>query len=238
MLPTFPSRYLSTIGLEGVFSLAGWSRRVRAGFHVPRATQGTATRRGASRMGLSPAAAGLSSPSRSPPKPRRRGPTTPRARRHASGLGCSPFARHYWGNHCCFLFLRVLRCFSSPGSPRATMARSRPTRAGGCPIRTPAGQWPVAPHRSFSQLPASFLASSSQGIRHAPLFTSTRPTKWGGGAGRLRGAALHTGRLASSRSVAVLCASVSKIVSPKRRTWRISDSNRWPLACHASALAS
>ena len=137
-----------------------------------------------------------------------------------------------------FLFLRVLRCFSSPGSPRATKARSRPTRAGGCPIRTPAGQWPVAPHRSFSQLPASFLASSSQGIRHAPLFTSTRPTKWGGGAGRLRGAALHTGRLASSRSVAVLCASVSKIVSPKRRTWRISDSNRWPLACHASALAS
>ena len=132
---------------------------------------------GASRMGLSPAAAGLSSPSRSPPKPRRRGPTTPAARRHAAGLGWSPFARHYWGNHCCFLFLRVLRCFSSPGSPRATKARSRPTRAGGCPIRTPAGQWPVAPHRSFSQLPASFVASSSQGIRHAPLFTSTRPTQ-------------------------------------------------------------
>ena len=124
VLPTFPSRYLSTIGLEGVFSLAGWSRRVRAGFHVPRATQGSATRRGASRMGLSPAAAGLSSPSRSPPKPRRRGPTTPAARRHAAGLGCSPFARHYWGNHCCFLFLRVLRCFSSPRSPhgQAVMA--------------------------------------------------------------------------------------------------------------------
>ena len=30
------------------------------------------------------------------------------------GLGYSPFARHYWGNHCYFLFLRVLRCFSSP----------------------------------------------------------------------------------------------------------------------------
>ena len=29
------------------------------------------------------------------------------------GLGSSPFARHYWGNHCCFLFLQVLRCFSS-----------------------------------------------------------------------------------------------------------------------------
>ena len=33
-----------------------------------------------------------------------------------SGLGSFPFARRYLGNHCCFLFLRVLRCFSSPGS--------------------------------------------------------------------------------------------------------------------------
>ena len=39
----------------------------------------------------------------------------PRYRRNDIGLGCSPFARHYLGNHYCFLFLRVLRCFSSPG---------------------------------------------------------------------------------------------------------------------------
>ena len=32
------------------------------------------------------------------------------------GLGFSDFARHYFRNHFCFLFLRVLRCFSSPGS--------------------------------------------------------------------------------------------------------------------------
>ena len=32
---------LSTIGLTGVFSLAGWSRRIRAGFLVPRVTQDT-----------------------------------------------------------------------------------------------------------------------------------------------------------------------------------------------------
>ena len=31
------------------------------------------------------------------------------------GLGSSLFARHYLGNHYYFLFLRVLRCFSSPG---------------------------------------------------------------------------------------------------------------------------
>ena len=40
-------------------------------------------------------------------------------RRHTSGLGSCAFARHYLRNHFCFLFLRVLRCFSSPGSPRA-----------------------------------------------------------------------------------------------------------------------
>ena len=47
----------------------------------------------------------------------RRGPTTPQVRRHTGGLGSSPVARHYWGNHCYFLFLEVLRCFSSLGSP-------------------------------------------------------------------------------------------------------------------------
>jgi hypothetical protein len=31
------------------------------------------------------------------------------------GLGSSPFARRYLGNRWFFLFLRVLRCFSSPG---------------------------------------------------------------------------------------------------------------------------
>ena len=34
----------------------------------------------------------------------------------SSGLGSFPFARRYSGNRCFFLFLRVLRCFSSPGS--------------------------------------------------------------------------------------------------------------------------
>ena len=39
VLPTFPSRYWSTIGLPEVFSLAGWSPLIRTGFHVPRPTQ-------------------------------------------------------------------------------------------------------------------------------------------------------------------------------------------------------
>ena len=34
-----------------------------------------------------------------------------------AGLGSSPFARRYWGNRYYFLFLSVLRCFSSRRSP-------------------------------------------------------------------------------------------------------------------------
>ncbi len=39
---------------------------------------------------------------------------TPRSK--LPGLGSSAFARRYLRNHFCFLFLRLLRCFSSPGS--------------------------------------------------------------------------------------------------------------------------
>ena len=39
----------------------------------------------------------------------------PQNYRNNLGLGCSHFARHYYGNHYCFLFLWLLRCFSSPG---------------------------------------------------------------------------------------------------------------------------
>ena len=31
------------------------------------------------------------------------------------GLGCSRFARRYYGNRVCFLFLQLLRCFNSLG---------------------------------------------------------------------------------------------------------------------------
>ena len=47
------------------------------------------------------------------------GPTTPGDARDVPGLGSCAFARHYLRNRFYFLFLRVLRCFSSPGSPRA-----------------------------------------------------------------------------------------------------------------------
>ena len=41
----------------------------------------------------------------------------PSACRNMRSLGSSPVARRYWGNHVCFIFLEVLRCFSSLGLP-------------------------------------------------------------------------------------------------------------------------
>ena len=92
----------------------------------------------------------------------------------------------------------------------------------------------AVPPRQGGGLPHSDTCGSTAGCASPQLFAASRvlrrlleprhppcalvhfhaPQLRGGGAARLRGAALHTGRLASSRSVAVLCASVSKIVSP------------------------
>ena len=44
--------------------------------------------------------------------------------RNNYGLGFSPFARHYSGNLYWFLFLRVLRCFSSPRSLKLRLQRN------------------------------------------------------------------------------------------------------------------
>ena len=44
---------------------------------------------------------------------------------NTAGLGSSPFARRYWGNRYYFLFLQVLRCFSSLRSPRVARWRNR-----------------------------------------------------------------------------------------------------------------
>jgi hypothetical protein len=50
----------------------------------------------------------------------------------STGLGYSQFARHYFGNHYCFLFLSLLRCFSSGGW---LSFEYRIFNTVGCPIR-------------------------------------------------------------------------------------------------------
>ena len=88
--------------------------------------------------------------------------------RDPTGLGWSGFARRYSRNHSCFLLLRVLRCFSSPGSP-PDESECHIFNMAGCPIRKSADQGLCAPPRGLSQLITSFIASESLGIPRAPL---------------------------------------------------------------------
>ena len=119
VLFTFPSRYLSTIGLSVVFSLAGWAPPIPAELLVFRGTQVPSCLTAVvSRTGLSPSTDPLSRGFRYSGCGGAPTVLQPRARlRNRPGLGSCAFARHYLRNHCYFLFLRVLRCFSSPGSP-------------------------------------------------------------------------------------------------------------------------
>ena len=108
----FQSPYFFTIGHRVIFSLARWSGPLHTEFHELRATLGRlSTLIGrfhirdyhplwcdfpdASAIGFS--AQGAHNPGTNP------------------GLGCSAFARRYLRNRCLFLFLQVLRCFSSLG---------------------------------------------------------------------------------------------------------------------------
>ena len=118
--------------------------------------------------GLSPAAARLSRRFQFVSNTDPCGPTTPGMRRHNPGLGCSAFARHYLRNHSCFLFLRVLRCFSSPRSPPAIAAGWHRFTVPGCPIRKSRDQRVFAPTPGLSQLVTSFVASRSLGIHRLP----------------------------------------------------------------------
>ena len=90
------------------------------------------------------------------------------------GLGSFPFARHYSGNHFCFLFLQVLRCFSSLGCllyPMDSDTDDTALPVPGCPIRTSAGIGLFPPDRSLSQVVTSFIDFSYQGIHRMPLVT-------------------------------------------------------------------
>ena len=95
-----------------------------------------------------------------------------------TGLGCSPFARRYWENRGCCLFLRVLRWFTSPRSLHTPYVFR-----GGCPDMTRDG----FPH---SEIPGSKPACGSPRLiaachvlhrppapRHPPYALSSLTTK-------------------------------------------------------------
>ena len=91
-----------------------------------------------------------------------------------SGLASSDFARHYFRNLGWCLFLALLRCFSSGGSPHIPIWFSIWYPKVGFPIRKSPDHCLFAAPRSLSQLITSFIGSWCQGIPLALLLAWTR----------------------------------------------------------------
>ena len=107
------SPYLFTIGHRVVFSLGRWAGRFHTEFHELRATlERLSTPISRFRIrGFHPLWPDF--PDCSAIVISAQGARNPRAN---PGLGLSAFARRYLRNQCLFLFLWLLRCFSSPRS--------------------------------------------------------------------------------------------------------------------------
>ena len=103
---------------------------------------------------------------------------------HTHGLASSAFARHYSRNHTCFLFLRVLRCFTSPRyHPHPYTFRAGPPDTTpdipGFPIRTPPDHSSLTNSpRAYrrSQRPSSALGAKASTDRTTQLCTTPRRT--------------------------------------------------------------
>ena len=85
------------------------------------------------------------------------------------GLGSSGSARRYSRNRCFFLFLRLLRCFSSPGSPPHVMD----WRTDACGLRMRVSPFRHLRISGYVPLPAAFRSlsrlSSAPGARASAL---------------------------------------------------------------------
>ena len=169
VLFTFPSRYWSTIGRQLVFSLTQWSAWIHAAFHVCRITQELP--RASPDFGyggLTLCAAAFHPPHLSFEVPRR-GPTTPGT---SPRFGLFRFRSPLLTESILFLFLRLLRCFTSPGIACPSLFCSGRDDGvlppSGYPIRKSPDQSVFAAPRSLSQLITSFIACWHQGIHSVP----------------------------------------------------------------------
>ena len=137
------------------------------------------------------------------------------------------FARHYLRNHFCFLLLWVLRCFSSPRSP--SLRNDRPST---CRV-APFGNLRI---KDYLHLPPAYRSLSRPSSPPRAKASTVCPF--------LLSYHWHVLCVSDWYILSLLCF-VSTLLfwsCPIRQRsfflWRITDSNRWPSACKADALAS
>jgi hypothetical protein len=167
VLFTFPSRYLFTIGRLVVFSLMPWSASIHAKFHVHRVTQGTTRAVLVFGYGSLTLYGAVFQPLLLTSTVPHRGPITPRGK--PLGLGCSAFARHYLRNRIRFIFLRLLRCFTSPGVTLARLCIQRAVARYNSGQVTPFGNFRINTYLPFPGTYRSLSRPSSS--RGAKAFT-------------------------------------------------------------------
>ena len=161
------SPYSCAIGHRGVFSLGRWSGRFHAEFHELRATLVRLSTPMSVRRVRDCHPLWLAFPGHSAGRFSAQGARNPGTN---PGLGSFAFARRYSRNRCLFLFLQVLRCFSSLRSLLPAYAFSWKSPCGGV---SPFGYRRInsclPDPRRFSQAAASFVASRCQDIHRTPL---------------------------------------------------------------------
>ena len=143
MLFNFQSLYCFAIGRQVVLSLGRWTSHVQPGFHEPEPNRGLWC------YTLLPDFHRLWS----------RIPSCSQVHTYPLSLAAT------YGVACCFPFLWVLRCFSSPGSPRIPMHSVCDTLAGGFPhseiCRSQPGYRLPTAFRRFQRLSSPLDAKSS-----------------------------------------------------------------------------
>ena len=159
---------LCSIGHQRVFSLTGWSPHVPTGFLVSRGTLDTAVPYGFRLRGSHPLRQAFPGPFGCP-SGSHDAVRTP-ACTHV-GLGSSGFARRYSRNRFFFLFLRLLRCFSSPGSLHMPMDSAYGDRSLFCRV-SPFRYLRINAHL---RLPAAFRSLSRLSSAPGAKASAPRP---------------------------------------------------------------
>ena len=114
MLFTFPSRYFFAIGDKGYLALGDGPPRFPQGSSCPVVLGCQTGHRSFRLQDFHPLWLTFPSHSTKSSGSFVSGPATPPGK--PDGLGSCPFARRYLGNRYYFIFVRLLRCFSSPAA--------------------------------------------------------------------------------------------------------------------------
>ena len=168
VLFTFPSRYWFTIGLSGVFSLAGWAPLFLTGFLVSRHTQDTARFAVVSLTGLSPSPMYLSRYFCFAVFLLYCSPSTPHLPKQIR-FGLLRFRSPLLAQSLLFSFPAGTEMFQFPAFASPIRGWYDPSYRV-APFGYPGVVRLFAPNPGFSQLVTSFFASESLGIHRLPLF--------------------------------------------------------------------